>query len=444
MSGQTIGGRYELAQPLGGGGAMGSVWLAHDRKLERDVAVKLLAKDADRARFDREAHAVAGLSHPNICQLYDYGQSEHNPYMVLEYLPGGTLEERLAGGRALPDEQTLRIANDVASGLAHAHERGLVHRDLKPANILFDGEGRAKIADFGIARIAGGRALTAAGTVLGTAAYLPPEQAEGERATPASDVYSFGVILFRMLTGRTPFVSKSAAELVRMHREDEPPAVEAVRADAQTLLASLALTSLAKAASERPADGAALVAALHGSVASTALLAPAAAAPLRDGIPSSDASATRVVPRRPRGRQRALLPLVLAAALLALVGAGAAFVVTGSSGESPVKTSVGSLDLPAVGREPAASSTTPAAQAPAQATTTASAASAPTTASTATTRPTTTTAPPATATPAATTQPATVPATTTDVTASTTTTPATSSTTDTTATTPADAATTGP
>ena len=356
MSGQTIGDRYALEQPLGGG-AMGSVWLAHDLELERQVAIKVLAKDADRARFEREAHAVAGLSHPNICQLYDYGESDRGPYMVLEYLPGGTLEDRLAAGRPLPDEQALRIADELAAGLAHAHGRGLVHRDLKPSNILFDGEGRAKIADFGIARIEGGGALTEAGTVLGTAAYLSPEQAAGEPATPASDVYSFGVIVFRMLTGRTPFVSNSAMELVRMHRDDQPPTIEQFRADAPPVLAGLALAALAKSAGARPADGAALVAALEGA-------GPAATAAAAGGVWSNDPP-TQVIrrPRPARRRRRALAPLVLAAAaVLAIVGAAAAYMITGSDGAGPAQTSIGSLDLPTVGRETTASSTVSTAQ----------------------------------------------------------------------------------
>src|SRR3954462_469688 len=216
MTGRTIAGRYHLEQPLGGG-AMGSVWLAHDATLEREVAVKLLAPAAARARFDREARAVAALAHPNICRLYDYGETENGPYMVLEYLPGGTLEDRLRTPRPLPDAETAAIAQQLAAGLAHAHSRGLVHRDLKPSNVLFDGEGRAKIADFGIARLGGAGTLTEAGTLLGTASYISPEQAAGEPAGPASDVYSFGVVLFRMLTGRLPFVGKHAMEVVRMH-----------------------------------------------------------------------------------------------------------------------------------------------------------------------------------------------------------------------------------
>src|SRR5581483_4416003 len=161
---------------------MSEVWSATDLELDRTVAVKLLAPEADPARFDREAHAAAALSHPNISALYDYGEDAGRPYMVLECLPGGSLEDRLGGGKPLPDADTQRIAREIASGLAHAHERGLVHRDLKPSNILFDGEGRAKIADFGIARLGDSNTLTETGTVLGTASYISPEQAAGEPA----------------------------------------------------------------------------------------------------------------------------------------------------------------------------------------------------------------------------------------------------------------------
>src|SRR5712671_5621234 len=186
MAQHTIAGRYRLDEMLGRGG-MSEVWAATDTELGRRVALKLLAPDADTARFDREARAVASLGHPNITQLYDYGQEDGRPYMVLEYLPGGTLEERLQDGRPLPDRETMQIAAELASGLAHAHSRDVVHRDLKPANVLFDEEGRAKLADFGIARMAAGEGtLTDAGTVLGTAAYIAPEQAAGEPAMPTS------------------------------------------------------------------------------------------------------------------------------------------------------------------------------------------------------------------------------------------------------------------
>src|ERR671937_2155701 len=277
MANERVAGRYRLVALLGAGG-MSEVWRAEDEELERTVAVKLLRPDADRARFDREARAVAALSHSNITQLYDFGEAEGRPFMVLEYLPGGTLEERLAGGRPLADGETQRVAAEVAAGLAHAHSRGLVHRDLKPANILFDAEGRAKIAHFGIARLGGAGTFTEAGTLLGTAAYISPEQAAGEPATAASDVYSFGVILFRMLTGRLPFEAEEPLDLVTMHRNVPPPPVASLRADAPPELARLADAALAKDPRARPADGSALVAALGGvpaiAEAPTAVLAP--------------------------------------------------------------------------------------------------------------------------------------------------------------------------
>src|SRR5215467_9154064 len=159
MPDTVIGGRYRLTALLGRGG-MSEVWSAEDLELGRRVAIKLLGADADSTRFEREARAVASLSHPNVMQVFDYGEDRGRPYMVLEYLPGGTLEERLRAGR-LDDEQTRAISSGIAAGLAHAHARGVIHRDLKPANVLFDEEGRPKVADFGIARmLSGGRTLT--------------------------------------------------------------------------------------------------------------------------------------------------------------------------------------------------------------------------------------------------------------------------------------------
>src|SRR5947209_14355105 len=231
---------------------MGEVWAARDLELDRSVALKLLGPEADPARFEREAHAAAALSHPNVTQLFDYGTWHGRPYMVLEFLPGGTLEDRLRDGRPLPDAETERIAREVAAGLAHAHGRGLVHRDLKPANILFDADGRAKIADFGIARLADSGTLTEAGTLLGSAAYISPEQAAGLPATPASDVYSFGVMLFQMLTGRLPFEHENPMALVKMHRDQPAPPLSRFRKDAPPDLESLAAAALAKDPADRP------------------------------------------------------------------------------------------------------------------------------------------------------------------------------------------------
>ncbi len=369
MAEEVIAGRYRLLEPLGRG-AMSSVWLAHDDELERRVAVKMLTPSADRARFEREARAAAALSHPNICALYDYGEADGRPYMVLEYLANGSLEDRLKKGR-LDDTETLRIATGMAAGLAHAHDRNLVHRDLKPANVLFDSEDRAKIADFGIARMGGSGTLTEAGTVLGTASYISPEQASGQPAGPASDVYSFGVILFRMLTGAFPFVSTNAMELVRMHRDDPPASVADVRADAPARLESIVAAALAKNPADRPADGAALLRELRGeSGDATVLLAPGAFV-----FPAA-AEATQVLrPVRPVRRPRRELWLIPVALLV--LGGGVALALgltSGGDGGSP--TTGANVTLPSV---PAAGST--------QATT----------AVASTTAPTTTTAPATTA-----------------------------------------------
>lgn len=375
MSEELVAGRYRLLEPLGRG-AMSAVWEADDLELGRRVAVKTLSPSADRQRFEREARAVAALSHANIVALYDYGESDGRPFMVLECLQGGSLEDRLGSGQPLPDAETRRIAADVAAGLAHAHERGLVHRDLKPANILFDVEGRAKITDFGIARMRGTGTLTEAGTVLGTASYLSPEQATGAAAGPASDVYSFGVILFRLLTGRLPFAAKNAMELVRMHRDDAPPPVGELRADAPADLAALTAASLAKDAAARPADGAALVAALRG-----------------DGLES----ATQIIPP-PRHRRRFPIAAAIGAAGLLLAGAALALVLTHESGGGATTQTVPTINLPAV--SPA--STHPTTSTPpttTAATTTAETTTAPTTTARTTTQRATTTAPVTTAPP---------------------------------------------
>jgi serine/threonine protein kinase len=220
--GQAIADRYELRKEIGSGG-MGEVWLAHDRELDRAVALKFRGPRADQVRFEREAHAAAGLSHPNIVRIYDYGTAEGRPYLVLEHLPGGTLANRLESKGPLDDFETHAVAHDIAAALAHAHAAGIVHRDLKPSNVIFDEHGHAKLTDFGIARSSREPTMTGAGGFLGTAAYMAPEQASGETSVgPAADVYSFGVILFQMLTGRLPFEADNLLQLARKHRMSPP------------------------------------------------------------------------------------------------------------------------------------------------------------------------------------------------------------------------------
>ena len=329
--GDQVAGRYRLDE-LQGHGPMSEVWRAHDDTLDRTVALKLLSPTADLGRFRREAQAAAALAHENVMRVFDYGEDEAGPFMALEWLPGGTLEDRLAHG-PLPLDETHRVAAGMAAGLAHLHSRGLVHRDLKPANVLFDEEGRTKLGDFGLARsTAGAGTLTEAGTVLGTAAYISPEQAAGEPAVPASDVYSFGVILFRMLTGALPFTADNAVALVNMHRHEPAPAVEALQPDAPPELAALTAAALRKDPAERPADGAALLAALGAGP--TAVAVPA------------DTEATRVLPApapaedspSSDGRRRAAL-IAAAIVLLAAAGGVLAWAVARPSSTAPAGSS---------------------------------------------------------------------------------------------------------
>ena len=404
--GDEVAGRYRLEE-LEGHGPMSEVWRAHDATLDRTVALKILSPTADFDRFRREAQSLATLSHENIMRVFDYGEDAAGPFMALEWLHGGTLEERMARG-PLPPEESSRIATGMAAGLAHLHERGLVHRDLKPANVLFDQEGRPKLGDFGLARrTAGAGTLTEAGTVLGTAAYLSPEQAAAEPAGPASDVYSFGVILFRMLTGALPFTADEALALLNMHRNAPAPAVAELQPDAPPELAALADAALKKDPAQRPADGRALLAALSGE-APTMLIAPAETAVTRVVPPAAPPPAPP--PESPGPRRFWRRPAVIAAivVLLALAGGLLAWAVTRSDTPASPGTST------AAHHTHTTTPTIPTTQAPPP-TTTAPSTSAPATTTTprTTTAPTTTIAPPPTVTIPTITTPTTTPGTTT-------------------------------
>jgi serine/threonine-protein kinase len=242
MSATLISGRYELADRLGSGG-MSSVYKATDRVLERTVAVKILAEhlsDDDKfvARFRREALAVAKLIHPNIVQVYDTGVDEGRHYIVMEYVEGRSGAQLLQTRGRLGPETSVEIGTQACAGLDYAHRQGIIHRDVKPGNLMVIGGPAArrnsgghepptghmtvKLTDFGIARAAEQTRLTQVGSVVGTAAYLAPEQARGEEATPASDVYALGVVIYQLLTGRLPWEGATLAELA-LRRESERP-----------------------------------------------------------------------------------------------------------------------------------------------------------------------------------------------------------------------------
>ncbi|MEO7975213.1 MAG: protein kinase, partial [Thermoanaerobaculia bacterium] len=260
-------GPYEITAKLGEGG-MGEVYRARDAKLGREVAIKVLpahlAQDAEALdRFEREAKAVAALSHPNILAIFDFGREGETSYAAMELLEGETLRARLEAG-ALPARKALEIAALVATGLAAAHERGIVHRDLKPDNLFLTRDGQVKILDFGLARqvephdsksqllAAPTQAPgTAAGTVLGTVGYMSPEQVRGESADHRSDIFSLGVVLYEMLTGRRAFEHGSAVETMSAILKEEPPELELLAAKQSPALVRTLQHCLEKRSGER-------------------------------------------------------------------------------------------------------------------------------------------------------------------------------------------------
>src|SRR3954452_22841100 len=219
--------RYGVIRHIANGG-MASVWEAQDELLARPVAVKLLAShlsedDRARQRFQREARAAAALSnHPNVVTIYDVGEHDGRTFMVMELLTGGTVADRLRSGDQISPRTAMRWLRDAASALDAAHAADVVHRDVKPANMLLDEHGRLAIADFGIARLALEDQLTATGTVLGTAAYISPEQAVGDPATASSDRYALAVVAYELLTGQRPFEAENFAAQARAPVEDDP------------------------------------------------------------------------------------------------------------------------------------------------------------------------------------------------------------------------------
>ena len=226
--GRALGeGRYRLERPLGRGG-MATVWLGRDERLGRVVAVKVIAEAlaADvsfRRRFDREARVAAGLSHPHLVAVLDAGVDRGRPYLVMEHVPGGTLADRIREGRPPPRGHEA-LARELLDALGHVHSAGVVHRDVKPRNVLFDGDGRARLADFGIAWTPEATALTDAGQVIGTLRYLAPEVGRGEPASPRSDLYSLGVLLREAsAAAASPALARLVDRLTQPHPERRPP-----------------------------------------------------------------------------------------------------------------------------------------------------------------------------------------------------------------------------
>ena len=309
-SGITLGGRFQLTDRIAIGG-MGEVWKARDLVLGRIVAIKILKEEytGDPGflnRFRAEARHTALLNHPGIANVFDYGEEEGSAYLVMELVPGQPLSAIIERDKVLSPDRTLSIIGQTATALAVAHHQGLVHRDVKPGNLLIMPDGKVKITDFGIARIADQVPLTATGQVMGTAQYLAPEQATGQQATGSSDIYALGVIGYELLAGRRPFSGESQIAIALAQVNDTPPPLpdsipEPVRA--------LVMSMLAKDPSDRPADAESLALAVaairRGDIkaAETAvpgmLLFASSTGAVTAPVPTAGTSATRVVDTAP-------------------------------------------------------------------------------------------------------------------------------------------------
>ncbi|HEX6742612.1 MAG TPA: protein kinase [Solirubrobacteraceae bacterium] len=327
--------RYRVVRHIANGG-MASVWLAEDELLGRLVAVKVLAAgyaEDERAnrRFVREARAGARLSEcRHVVTVYDIGEHDGRPFMVMEHFSGGTVADRLRSGRDVPRALALRWLREAADALDCAHGHDVVHRDVKPANLLIDERGRLAVGDFGIATVATEASLTQTGQVLGTAAYISPEQARGRAATDASDRYALAVVAFELLTGRRPFTADHPAAQARAHVEESVPSASAAGTGLPPRVDEVLATGMAKDPTDRPATASdfmdALEVALDGEPAAagppTAVTAPIAAAPARPPTRSVRPAPTRAKRRWPGMAALAALAVVAGAAIAIAAGSG--------------------------------------------------------------------------------------------------------------------------
>jgi beta-lactam-binding protein with PASTA domain/tRNA A-37 threonylcarbamoyl transferase component Bud32 len=242
--------RYEVVREIARGG-MAEVYLARDQLLDRPVAIKVLSSEYARdptfvERFRREAQAAANLNHPNIVAIYDWGQEQGTYFIVMEYVAGQSLRDLLGTRGRLPPTEAAQIAAQIAAALAFANRNGVVHRDIKPGNVLIDDDGKANVADFGIARGPATDNLTQTGSVMGTANYFSPEQAQGQPVDGRSDVYSLGVVLYEMVTGRTPFTGDTAVSVAYQHVREEPVPPSAIVPELPAAMEHVIMHALAK------------------------------------------------------------------------------------------------------------------------------------------------------------------------------------------------------
>jgi serine/threonine-protein kinase len=332
-------GRYRIMRKLGSGG-MADVYLAEDEELGRRVAIKILndkyaPDDQFVERFRREAKNAAGLSHPNIVSIYDRGEAEGTYYIAMEYLDGRSLKELVVARGPLPIPDAIAATRQVLAALRFAHRKGVVHRDIKPHNVMADADGRLKVTDFGIAR-AGVSQMTEAGSIIGTAQYLSPEQARGAPVDQRSDLYSMGVVLYEMLTGQVPFTGESPVEIAMKHLSDTPRPPSLLRPDIPPDLDMVVLRALAKNPEDRFQTAEEMDAELDRVAAGTGVTAETAdaATAVLSGTALASAPTAIVPPRRPPTetrrpsyryaepprRRRPVWPWLLALLLVVLAG----------------------------------------------------------------------------------------------------------------------------
>ena len=292
----VIDGRYQVIGHLGTGG-MAEVYCAHDLQLERKVALKLLhdrfAQDAEFVeRFRREASSAAGLQHQYVVSVYDRGEYDGTPYIAMEYVQGRTLKALVHDSGALDPARAIDLTVQILRAARFAHRRGVIHRDFKPQNVIVDDEGRAKVTDFGIAR-AGASDMTQTGSIMGTAQYLSPEQAQGHAVNARSDLYSIGIILYELLTGRVPFDAESAVTVALKQVSETPISLRRINPAVPPELEAITLRAIAKDPAERFADADEFIAALES--AASRIPTPAAMAAAEAVAASLPATAGTIV-----------------------------------------------------------------------------------------------------------------------------------------------------
>ncbi len=289
MGEQKLVGRYEIIRKLGSGG-MASVFLALDPQIKREIAIKILPQQLSltpefRERFRREAQFVAGLEHPAIVPIYDYGETNEQPYIVMRYMSGGSLDDRLEREGRLALGEAIQIMEKICAALDFAHQAGIIHRDLKPGNILFDESGNPCIADFGIAKLSESKATLTGSALIGTPAYMSPEQALGKaRLDGRSDLYALGVIFFELLTGKLPYEADTPMGMALAHVNEPVPNILAIQRDLPAGCEKIISRALAKDRERRFPTGAALVAALKAVEGNKLKAAPGTISMLLPGL----------------------------------------------------------------------------------------------------------------------------------------------------------------